>query len=451
MLDGREATMRSVAPVPIVLLTAVVSLSTIGIPALAADPLYERAVASFRSADYEQAARLFEELIERSPSWADGHLSLGHCYYLLGEPGKGHESIRVAAEWDPEVDRFKAYFGTGETLYRQRRFEEAVAPLERALEHAPGPEGDDRRKSATFRLAQTYLLVDRPLDARPLLERYVDLYGIDFRSAYNLGLACRKLGDDRCALTNMRLAATTSSEENPSYRKAQEYLARWSHSWALRAEAPEIRDTERLSDAIDATRTWYEAEPGDPRAVECYAETLLVAGRGEDVVRELRPAATRAGSCAARLLTARALNSLGNCSEAETWARAAVLCDPTLADAHVELAAAHIHSVRPEPTGLDEVRIAEKRMTQVVDSLRQALAVEPGHRRAATMLMEAEVTLERLGQVAGDLVAALRADELENTRQRCLRLLWTRQRESRELTPEEESFFRQADCRQHDR
>ena len=443
--------MRYVGSVPITLLTAVVSLSAIGMAALAADPVYEQAVASFNNADYRQAAKLFEERIERSPSWADGHLSLGICYYLLGEPGKGRESIRVAAEWDPGVDRFKAYFGAGERLYRQRRFDEAVAPLELALEHAPEKEENDRGKSASFRLAQTYLLVDRPLDARPLLERYVGLYGIDFRSAYNLALACRRLEDDRCALKNMRLAVTTSSEEDPSRRKAQETLARWSHAWALRAEDPELRETERLSDAIDATRRWYEAEPDDPRAVEYYAETLLVVGRGEDVVRELLPAASRDGNCAARLLTARALNSLGNGLEAETWARAAVLCDPTLADAHVELAAAHIHRVRLEPAGLEGILTAEKRMLQAIESLRHALDLEPGHRRAATLLTDAEVTLERLEEVAGELVAAAREDDREITRHRCLELLWTRQRESRELTPEEETFFLQQDCRQHDR
>lgn len=443
--------MRSVRPVPIALLTVVVSLSAIGMAALAADPVYEQAVASFNDADYEQAAKLFEERIESSPSWADGHLSLGICYYLLGEPGKGHESIRVAAEWDPGVDSFKAYFGAGERLYRQRRFDEAVAPLELALERASKEENSDRDKSASFRLAQTYLLVDRPLDARPLLERYVGLYGIDFRSAYNLGLACRKLEDDPCALKSMSLAVKTSSEESPSHRKAQETLARWSHAWAIRAEDPENRERERLSDAIDATRRWFEAEPDAPRAAEFYAETLLVAGRGEDVVRELRPAATRDGYCAARLLTARALNSLGNGSEAETWARAAVLCDPTVADAHVELAAAHIHRVRLEPAGLDGILASEKRMLQAVESLRHALDLEPGHRRAATLLADTELSLVRLEEVAGELVAAVRENDREVTRQRCLGLLWTRQRESRELTPEEETFFLQQECRQYDR
>jgi tetratricopeptide (TPR) repeat protein len=424
-MSGKEATMRSVGPIPIALLSTVASLSAIGVAALAADPVYEQAVASFNHADYEQAAKLFEERIKSSPSWADGHLSLGICYYLLGEPGKGHESIRLAAEWDPGVDSFKAYFGAGERLYRQRRFSEALAPLELALEHASEKGENDRDKSASFRLAQTYLLVDRPLNARPLLERYAGLYGIDFRSAYNLGLACRKLEDDRCALKSMSLAVATSNEEDPSHRKAQETLARWSHAWALRAEDPEVRETKMLSDAIDATRNWYEAEPDAPRAVEYYAETLLVAGRGEDVVRELRPAATRDGSCAARLLTARALNSLGNGSEAETWARAAVLCDPTLADAHIELAAAHIHRARLEPAGLDGTLASEKRMLQAVESLRHALGLEPGHRRAATLLTDAEMTLVRLEEVAGELIAAVREDDREIIRHRCLGLLWT--------------------------
>ena len=46
--------MRSVGPAPLALLTAFVSLSAIGMAALAADPIYEQAVASFNDADYEQ-------------------------------------------------------------------------------------------------------------------------------------------------------------------------------------------------------------------------------------------------------------------------------------------------------------------------------------------------------------------------------------------------------------
>ena len=70
---------------------------------------------------------------------------------------------------------------------------------------------------------------------------------------------------------------------------------------------------------------------------------------------------------------------------------------------------------------------------------------------AATLLADAEVTLGRLEQVEGELIAAARADDREIIRQRCLGLLWTRRRESRELTPEEETFFLQQDCRQYER
>lgn len=151
----------------------------------------------------------------------------------------------------------------------------------------------------------------------------------------------------------------------------------------------------------------------------------------------------------ARLLTARALNSLGEGAEAERWAHAAVLCDPTLADAHVELAVAHIRQVRPEPGGLAEIRSDQKRMTRAVESLRQALELESEHHRAETLLAQAEVTLVQLDRTAAEIVASVEADEAEKTRQRCLALLWTRRHGSRGLSVEEESFFLRHDCRQY--
>jgi tetratricopeptide (TPR) repeat protein len=421
----------------------------------AAEPsTYDEAVAAFERGDYEAAADGFEALIEASPAWAPGHVVLGQCYYLLGRPEAGDESIRTAQEMDPQTDLFAAYYAAGQLLYKQEYFDQAIPPLEKAVEHAPAA----HEKRASLQLAYSYLKADRHEQARASFETWQDRYGVDPDSSYFLALACRELDDYPCALQNLRRAVPADGEGKRE-RKRLEYLARWSYDWALLPENRPRRE-ELIREAVADTRPWYEAEPQDPTALRYHVEALLAAGRFEDAIDVLVPVASGdQDNCTAQTLLAKAFNAIADGRQAERWASEALACAPINAEAHVELAAAYIHQLRQEHARLEEVREDQALIQKTVAALRKAIETDPdGNSRAEGLLTDAQHTLERLDQAEADFVdrdldykGQLREAQLQEIRRRCQNIMWIVEHDPERLSTEDEAFKAEHDCKQYAR
>lgn len=82
----------------------------------------------------ERAAVHFERAIELDPGYAAAHYGLGQARYRLGELEPAIASMAKAVELDPGLA--DAYFYLGLALYRQKRFGQALAPLETYREKA---------------------------------------------------------------------------------------------------------------------------------------------------------------------------------------------------------------------------------------------------------------------------------------------------------------------------
>jgi tetratricopeptide (TPR) repeat protein len=415
---------------------------------------YDEAVAAFERGAYDAAADRFRDLIEANPTWAPGHVVLGQCYYLLGRSEPGEESIRTARELDPQTDLFAAYYAAGQLLYKQEHFDRAIPPLEKAVEHAPVT----HEKQTLLQLAYSFLMADRHEQARASFETWQDRYGVDSDSSYFLALACRELSDYPCALQNLRRAVPTGGEEQRG-RKRLEYLAKWSHYWALLSENRSRRE-ELIQAAVADTRSWYEAEPRDPTALRYHVETFLAAGRVEDAIDVLVPLATRhQGNCTAQTLLARAFNAVADGRRAEKWASEAVACAPINAEAHVELAAAYIHQLRHEHAKLEEVREDQALARKTVAALRKAIESDSdGTSRAERLVADAQHTLERLDQAEAEFMDQeldyqnqLRDAQLQEIRQRCQNIMWIIGHDPLRLSTEDEAFHGQHDCKQYAR
>ncbi len=422
-------------------------------PTLASDPsTYEEAVAAFQDGDYETAATRFEELIEVNPSWAPGHVVLGQCYFLLDRPERGEHSILEAQKLDPETDLYKAFYGAGQLLFEQKLYDRAVPPLERALESA----SPAQRQSTLLRLGYSYLMAERHRDARRAFETRQSEHGADADTSYFLALACQQLNDYPCALENLR-RVEQAGQAATGGRKVLEYLAKWSHQWALLAENKPRRD-ELLVAAVDETRAWFEADPDNPAALRYYAETLLATGRAEQAVELLAPLARRdAGSCVAHTLLAKTLNALGDGPQAQARAEQALRCDPSSGEAHIELAVAHIHQLRVEHSSLEQVREDQQRLRETRDLLRNALELESAlDARAAALLADAQETLDRLDRAEADFIARDTRHAIDVTRaqqeqisRRCQNIRWMMEHDPARVSREDEEFDHEHDCKQY--
>ena len=69
---------------------------------------------------------------------ADGYVSIGRVYYVLGELDLALASYRrgqeIAAEWDADTTQSNLYRGIGEVLYSRGEFNEALINFQKALE-----------------------------------------------------------------------------------------------------------------------------------------------------------------------------------------------------------------------------------------------------------------------------------------------------------------------------
>lgn len=430
-------------------LAAFVICTAVLVPVMAQDSTYDVAAEALRSGDYVAAAAGFERLIEDRPGWVPGHVALGQCYYLLGQPERGESRLRHAATLDPRPDLFLAYYAVGQMLYQKQQYARAIAPLKRALEYA----GATQRVSTELRLAHAYLMADRATDARRSLEAWITAHGESFDSSYYLALACRKLGDYDCALAGLRTARRVD-DAKACERGLPEKLAGWSYYWSVRPENAGRR--ERLVDAAVAdARSWYELDTADAAATRHYAETLVAAERYSDAEELLSPLAARdEKDCGSRLLLARAANGSREAEEAERWASDALSCDPTADGALVELAAAQIGRLVPEHSDLAEVRADLELLNRAIASLDRAIELAgDGVARARTLRAAALETTDRLKQVEAELIERdeqydidVKTAQLEEIRRRCETALWKADH-GLGLTDEEKAFVREADCR----
>ncbi len=192
----------------------------------------------------EAAERLFRDVAEERPipqTW----ILIGRTYRDYAEYGKAREALERAIEDDPRVPRARFYLGTVELLDRgrgaveeavdhfkeerrispedpvnhlylgmvlvdARRFEEALASLEIAVEST------STRPNALHHLGRALLGLDRPGEAAAALESAIDLaeggYGSSFNANqmeslhYQLALALRRIGDEARAKPHFEAA-----------------------------------------------------------------------------------------------------------------------------------------------------------------------------------------------------------------------------------------------------
>ncbi len=415
---------------------------------------YDEAKAALERRDFELAAEKFLILTEENPEWAPWWVTLGRCYYFLGEPGKGNEAIEKGKGLDPRVNLFPAYMSVGQALYEAKQYSKAVFALERAAEHAPA----DRAVSVGLMLGYAQYLAQQYRAARETLDRCIERSEFDEEPVFYLALACQRTQDYPCALENLRRLQDSdlSAARAP---KVNKYLAEWSRYWALASENETQRDA-LLVDAVGDTRAWFEAEPGNSEAVVSYGRTLLAAERPGDLIAALVPTASaHSEQCPARTLLAKANNAMKRSSEAERWAVEAVGCDPGDAEAHVELGVARSARLRTEHTTIEEVHRDQALATSALESINRGIHLsESAGKRATELQGQLRKALARLDQVESEIaddnekygreVSGAAEEEIAG---RCKSIVWIRRDDSRVVSSEDEAYFRQNDCERYAR
>ena len=379
----------------------------------------------------QAAQEAFKRAVEIDPKSIRARLALAHFDMATGNLALAEESLKVALTLDARdslANRALAalYVGTGRDAL-------AEAPLKVAAEV-------ERAPRAKFALAEYYARLNRPLEARAVLEPMLKVPATYADAQTRLAQLAYSLGDKKAA--SKLLDEVLLRQPNHSY--ALQIKARW-----LVLEGLPVQALERAVNAVNAAprdvgamflrgtlqamnrqhdaaiKSFNEVLRLNPRAAAAQvqlAQLNIERGAAEAAVSLASEAVSTApGVPEARLVLARALVAQGDLVRAESeldrllkaFPRASSVQslrgtlyllkgNPAVARAAFQLAFDAEPTSISALTGLTMLDVQEKRLAQARERLERALTAEP--KSAALLLVAAKVYVH-----SGDLPAAERA------------------------------------------
>ena len=96
---------------------------------------FKRASLLLQNNRADDAARLFEELVRRDPSYVEARQRLGTAYLRLGRAAEAKKQFRAVVELDPSALAAHNYLGL--ICFKERRYNESIAAYSKAIEIDP--------------------------------------------------------------------------------------------------------------------------------------------------------------------------------------------------------------------------------------------------------------------------------------------------------------------------
>lgn len=166
--------------------------------------------------DYEEAMRLFREVLDDNPVATEAFVGMGDIYLAKKEWSQAEPVFARAAKLDPR--NFEAQYGHGVSLQMMKRFVEAIRAYHRALTINPEDVG------ANLNIATTYLQMGRPKSAVVFAERAVEVCGEEAPAHITLAATYQLLGQLDDALAEYITAAELMNEPSPQLMRNIIYL-----------------------------------------------------------------------------------------------------------------------------------------------------------------------------------------------------------------------------------
>jgi len=131
--------------------------------------------------DLDVAAREYESVVAKNPSFAEAQVNLGVVYYQLKKYRAAVKTLRTAVALDPRSLGAQLFLGIG--LYMVQDFQAALGPLQKSLEL------NKKDRQAGVYLALSYLALDQPEKAIRQLRRTARDFPEDVELFYHLAEA----------------------------------------------------------------------------------------------------------------------------------------------------------------------------------------------------------------------------------------------------------------------
>lgn len=363
----------------------------------------------YGAGSFDKAIPLLLDLVKEEPSWQDGASLLADAYTAAGREGEAIAWLEEAALDNPEL------YGTLADFYaRVRRWPEAVATYDRALQLSP------RSVDLRLRYASTLLSIGGAEDlehALEVLHEAARLRPEDERVLFMLSQAERRAGDlDSAEATARRLIELNNRNPRAFAALAETLEQRRHYQGVVEALAPAVERFrafdnstfplalllphlgfayQQTGDLTKAVSTFEEAvklTPHDAAALGYLAQSLIATGnhaKALSVIREGR--AEHPDDLGLARLEARALNASGERAEGVAVLEGFLKTQPDNPDAHLALARAYGDAGRAEEAIKVLEAAAEQFPSETVLTFELGAAFEREHRYA-----EAESAFRRV-------------------------------------------------------
>ncbi|MFW6163129.1 MAG: tetratricopeptide repeat protein [Planctomycetota bacterium] len=175
----------------------------------------------YRLAEEARAEAVWNKMVEAQRGTPQAYLTLARAYHGIGDQERELKALRQGCQRHPEDYELLRQFARA--LTRERRFDEAVAVLERALEDL---DADHQRRAVSMELARVLQMSGQ--FARYVRDREETLGALDREIAELLGrLADRRLADgDRAGARAALERIAALFPDSPAARQARQRLER---------------------------------------------------------------------------------------------------------------------------------------------------------------------------------------------------------------------------------
>ncbi|MGB8011846.1 MAG: tetratricopeptide repeat protein [Terriglobales bacterium] len=296
--------------------------------------------AALQEQQFDQAGKIYEQIVKLDPRSAEAHSNLGFALYMTGNYARAIAQLRRALELDPHLDRTQvllalSYFDSGE-------YEHAVPLLEKAYQTRK----DDPVVVAHLGLA--YLRQNKDDRALAMLSHWAEIEPSSPDALYFKGKAAvyvasdsfdqlSKAAPDSYRMFQLRAEMLRQQGMTPAaineYKKA---IAQKSDAAGLHyALGTVYREAGRLDEALAEFNAELKISPNDAMTDYLIGDIYLQQNKLDDAQRYLTQALQfQPGLADAQLDLAKTYHSQAKVDEAVQLLKSVVASDPDREDAH---------------------------------------------------------------------------------------------------------------------